>query len=473
MISNNIQRTESLSPTTLRQQHLETLVTRYTQRTQTSKQLAQAYRPVLADVRGSAGFRTAIKEMVYPIVSKHASGSRIWDVDGNEYIDLVMGFGVNLFGHNPPFIRQALEQRLEQGIQIGPQSDLAGEVAQLICDLTGVERVALSNTGTEAVMTALRLARAATGRSKIALFSGSYHGHFDGTLAKAQAEVGKTVPGALGVLPRFIESVLVLDYGEPRSLELIQAHRDELAAVLVEPVQNSRPDLQPQAFLQELRQLTQQSGIVLIFDEILTGFRVHPGGAQAWFGVVADLVTYGKVIGGGLPIGVIAGKADYMDRIDGGLWNYGDDSAPQVKTTFFAGTYCKHPLAMAAASVVLQHLKAQGPVLQEELNQRTSIFVQTLNTYFEKEQVPIKLANYGSIFNAIPVGPGSPSSSASDNMDLVYYHLIDRGVFIRSGGGLLSTAHTDADLNFIAQAVKSSVEELQAGQFLPSLAFNY
>jgi len=456
------------------QQHLETLIARYTQRTPTSKQLTQAYRPVLADVRGSAGFRTAIKEMVYPIISKHASGSRIWDVDGNEYIDLVMGFGVNLWGHNPPFVRKALEERLQQGIQIGPQSDLAGEVAQLICELTGMERVTLSNTGTEAVMTALRLARAATGRDKIALFSGSYHGHFDGTLAKVHTvnETLQTVPAALGVTPNFIENVLVLNYGEPHSLELIQAHQEELAAVLVEPVQNSRPDLQPKAFLQELRQLTQKAGIALIFDEILTGFRVHPGGAQAWFDVEADIATYGKIIGGGMPIGVVAGKAEYMNRIDGGLWNYGDESAPQVKTTFFAGTYCKHPLAMAAAKAVLQHLKAQGPALQEQLNQRTTRFVQTLNTYFEQEQVPIKLANFGSIFNAVPAGINSSKDKASDNMDLIYYHLINRGVFIRSGGGLLSTAHTDTDLDSIVQAVKHSVEELQNGKFLPSSSIN-
>ncbi|WP_017317672.1 aspartate aminotransferase family protein [Mastigocladopsis repens] len=456
---------------TRQEKHLETLIARYTKRTQTSKQLTQTYRPVLADVRGSAGFRSAIKEMVYPIVGKRAFGSRMWDVDGNEYIDLIMGFGVNLFGHNPPFIQEAIAERLEQGIHIGPQSDIAGEVAELICELTGMERVTISNTGTEAVMTALRLARAATGRDKIALFSGSYHGHFDGTLAKVQKvdETLQTVPKALGVPQNIIADILVLEYGNPQSLEIIKAHEQELAAVIVEPVQNSRPDLQPKEFLQQLRQLTQESGIVLIFDEMLTGFRIHPGGAQAWFGIEADIATYGKIVGGGMPIGIIAGKATYMDRIDGGMWNYGDESLPQVKTTLFAGTYCKHPLAMAAARAVLKYLKIQGPTLQQNLNERTSQFIKTLNTYFEEDKVPIRLANFGSIFNSVPLGKSASSdnSASAKNMDLIYYHLIDRGIFIKSGGGLLSTAHTDEDLDCIVQAVKDSVKELREGGFLP------
>ncbi len=168
------------------QRHLEELIARYTKRTQKSKQRKQAYHPVLADSRASAGFRPSIKEMLYPIIGQRAKGSRIWDLDGNEYVDITMGFGVQLFGHDAPFITGAVEAQLKQGLHLGPQSELAGEVAELICQMTGVQRVTFCNSGTEAVMTALRLARTATGRTKIALFSGSYHGHFDGVLAKAQ-----------------------------------------------------------------------------------------------------------------------------------------------------------------------------------------------------------------------------------------------------------------------------------------------
>ncbi|MBE9170809.1 aspartate aminotransferase family protein [Pleurocapsales cyanobacterium LEGE 06147] len=447
------------------QKYLKKFIARYTERTKTSKRLTQAYRPVLADNRASAGFSLPFKEIVYPIIAKRSQGSRIWDVDGNEYLDITMGLGVNLFGHNPSFIKEALEEQLEKGIQLGSQSELVGEVAELICELTGMERVTFSNTGTEAVMTAIRLARSATGRKKIVIFSGSYHGHFDGTLVKAQTVDGNlsVVPISPGVLPNVADNIVVLDYGNPQSLDVIKAQGQELAAVLVVPVQTGRPDLQPKKFLQQLRQITKESGIVLIFDEMVTGFRIHPGGAQAWFGVKADMATYGKIVGGGMPIGIIAGKADYMDGIDGGMWTYGDTSYPQAKTTFFAGTFCRHPLAMAAARAVLKHLKTQGPALQERLNQRTSQFVQTLNTYFEAEGFSMRMANFGSFF-----GPASSGFLPSDTLSLFICHLIDREVHVLHRGGVyLSTAHTDEDVDYIIQAMKDSCEELRERGFLP------
>ena len=450
----------------LQQKYLERFIERYNNSTRTSKHFTQKYRPILADSRASEGFNFFVKEMLYPIVAKRSLGSKIWDVDGNEYIDLIMGFGINLFGHNPPFIKEALQEQLELGIQIGPQIELVGEVAQLICEFTQMERVTFSNTGTEAVMTAVRVARAVTGRNKIVLFSGSYHGHFDGTLAKAQA-----VPIAPGVLPNFVADILVLDYGNPQSLEIIKAYQNELAAVLVEPVQTRRPNFQPKEFLLQLRQVTKESRIPLIFDEMVTGFRIHPGGAQAYFGIQADIATYGKIVGGGMPIGIIAGKAAYMDAIDGGMWHYGDESSPQTKKTFFAGTHCKHPLSIAASLAVLKHLKNEGPALQERLNQRTSQFVETLNTYFEQEGLPIRLANFGSVFGPASSGNDDSSDSAfSAIMDLLFYHLIHQGILLRGVGNFLSTAHTDEDCDRIIQAVKDSVEKMQQGGFLPKIS---
>ena len=452
-----------LSPA--QQRHLEELIARYTKRTQKSKQRKQAYHQVLADSRASAGFRPSIKEMLYPIIGQRAKGSRIWDLDGNEYVDITMGFGVQLFGHDAPFITEALEEQLKQGLHLGPQSDLAGEVAELICEMTGVERVSFCNSGTEAVMTALRLARTATDRTKIALFSGSYHGHFDGVLATLQTVDGKlrSVPIAPGIPQHIVEDVLVLDYDNPQSLEVLQAHAHELAAVLVEPVQSRRPDLQPKAFLEKLRQLTAAAGIALILDEVITGFRIHPGGAQAWFGIEADLVTYGKVIGGGMPIGVVAGKATYMNGIDGGLWNYGDESFPQSKKTLFAGTFNKHPLIMAAARAVLKHLKSHGPGLQQQLNQRTSQLAETLNTYFKAEDVSIHIVHFGSLFRF----------AFSENLDLLFYYLLEKGVYIWEGRNcFLSTAHTDEDIDYLIRAVKDSVEEMRSGGFLPERSSN-
>lgn len=439
------------------QRHLEALIARYTKRSQKSKQRAEAYRSVLADSRAVAGFRPSIKEMLYPIIGERAKGCKFWDVDGNEYIDITMGFGVLLFGHGASFITEALEQQIERGIQIGPQSNLAGEVAELICELTGMERVTFCNSGTEAVMTALRLARTATGRTKIALFAGSYHGHFDGVLATAPKDQASAVPMATGVSGHAVADVLVLDYGNPQSLDIMHAHAHELAAVLVEPVPSRRPNLQPQAFLQQLRQLTQAAGIALIFDEVLTGFRIHPGGSQAYFGIEADLAIYGKIVGGGLPIGVIAGKATYMNGIDGGRWNYGDASYPQAEKTFFAGTFNKNHMGMAAARAVLQHLKQEGIALQQQLNQRTSQLAATLNAYFEAGNVPIELVHFGSLFRF----------ASTENIDLLFYHLLEKGIYIWEGRNcFLSCAHTDKDIDYLIQAVKDSVEELRQGGFL-------
>ncbi|MET0621646.1 MAG: amino acid adenylation domain-containing protein [Pyrinomonadaceae bacterium] len=440
-------------------QHLSELNERFTRRTAASKQAARQYRSVLADSRAVVGFRLSVKEMLYPIVGAGADGARLRDIDGNEYVDITMGFGVHLFGHRPPFVAAAIEEQLRRGIEMGPRPALVGEVASLVCELTGMERATFCNSGTEAVMTALRLARARTGRTKVAIFAGSYHGHSDGTLARAR-EVGGhhlSAPLAPGIPPRVVEDVLVLDYGSPRALEILREHGDELAAVLVEPVQSRHPELQPREFLHELRDWTRASGVVLIFDEMVTGFRIHPGGAQAWFGVEADLATYGKIAGGGLPIGIVAGRAPFMDGIDGGLWEYGDASYPRAETTYFGGTFCQHPLAMASARAVLQHLKERGPSLQSELNERTSRLAATLNEHFAREEMPIRVAHFGSLFRFNYTG----------NLDLLFYHLLTKGVYVWEWRNcFLSTAHTDEDLAHVVRAVTESADEMRAGGFI-------
>ncbi|KOP26726.1 polyketide synthase [Hapalosiphon sp. MRB220] len=458
--------------TNQQQNYLRGFINRYSDRTKKSKQISQNSRPFLADDKNLGDFNLLLKEMYYPIVAHHSLGSKIWDVDGNEYVDVMMGLGINLFGHNPSFIKEALITQLDKGIQIGPQSEVVGEVAELVAQLTGMERVCFSNTGTEAVMSAIRIARAVTGRKTIVIFSGSYHGHFDGTLIKANKVENNhsAIPLAPGVLPNFVNDVLVLKYGNPESLEIIKTHQQDLAAVLVVPVQTSRPGLQPKEFLHQLRQLTQATEIALIFDEMVTGFRIHPGGAQAYFGLQADIATYGKIVGGGMPIGLIAGKSKYMDAIDGGVWNYGDDSYPQTKKTFFAGTFCKHPLAMIAAKAVLKYLQSEGSSLHQKLNGRTTKFVAALNNYFTVEGLPLQMANFGSLFGSASLDISEENSVASLAMDLLKYHLLDQGVHLLGVSGYLSTAHTDEDINYILQAVKDSIEQLKSGGFLPSCA---
>jgi len=208
------------------------------------------------------------------------------------------------------------------------------------------------------------------------------------------------VPIAPGVPPNIAADVLVLDYGNPQSLEVIKARKNWQPFWLY--LQTGRPDLQPKTFLQQLRQLTKESGITLIFDEMVTGFRFIQA-AQAWFGIEADIATYGKIVGGGMPIGIIAGTWMRSTAVCG-IMRF---ILPQAKTTFFAGTFCKHPF-MAAALAVLKHLKTQGATLQQQLNQRTSQFVAALNAYFEEDEVPVRMAHFGSLF-----GPASAENPAS------------------------------------------------------------
>jgi glutamate-1-semialdehyde aminotransferase/non-ribosomal peptide synthetase component F/acyl carrier protein len=443
--------------------HLDGLIARLNARNSGSKRLTQQNRPFLANKRAIAGYRQLWKELMYPLVIERAQGSRVWDVDGNEYVDMTMGFGALLFGHSPQFIIDALKEQLDKGLQIGAHTPLTGEVGKLICELTGVERVAFCNSGTEAVMGALRLARTVTGRDKIALFDGCYHGTFDGIMVRGEVTADnrlRALPMAPGVPQKIIDDVLLLRYNDPQSIEILKEHAHELAAVLIEPPRSRRPDIQPRHFLHELRSLTEEAGAALIFDEVVTGFRFHPGGAQAMFDIRADLVTYGKAMGGGVPVAVIAGKAAYMDAVDGGMWNYGDASFPEADITFMTGTYFQHPVMMAALRAALMHIKEQGPRLQEDLGKKTAYIAETLNTYFKEQRVPLSTIYMGSLFRL-----HYPSNLR--DMDLFFYHLLEKGVFVcETRNCVLSTAHTDRDIDHVVRAFKETTEEMIEGGFL-------
>lgn len=444
--------------------YLKKFIERYNIRTRESKQLAQTYRPFLADNKGVTGFRLPLKELLYPLAVKHAQGARLWDVDGNEYVDTAMGYGSLLFGHSPAFITKTIEEQIQHGIQIGPQSPLIGKTAQLLCDVTKNERATFCTSGTEAVMTALRIARAATGRPKIAMFTGSFHGTFDGILVvprEGTDEDGAASPMAPGVPPHIVDDVLVLQFDTPASLEIIKSHAHELAAVLVEPRQSRRPDLQPVTFLRELRQVTQDAGIALIFDEVVTGFRTHLGGVQGLLDIKADITTYGKALGGGIPVSAIAGKAAFMNVIDGGAWMFGDGSYPEVTETFFAGTFFKHPLIVPVVWNILNHLKEHSPQIQEHLNDMTDQITNDLNRYFEQQEIPILVVNFGSLFRFV-----FPPELKTITADIFFYHLVEKGVYLSEGRNcFLSTAHTTKDIQFIVQAVQSSITEMRSGGF--------
>ncbi len=445
--------------TTRQEQTFSSFVRRYTERTAGSKRFTAENRRHLADPRTAAGFRAAWKEIVYPIVTVRSAGSRLWDVDGNEYVDLTNGFGAIMFGHNPAFVRDALQAQLDAGIEIGPQSPLAGEVAARVSAMVQMDRVGFCNTGSEAVTAAIRIARTVSGRDKIAVFAGAYHGIFDEVLVRSAGS--GSMPIAPGIPLNMVDNVVVLEYASPEALEHLEAHGDELAAVLVEPVQSRHPEVQPREFLQDVRRLTHASDTALVFDELVTGFRSHPGGAQAIFGVRADIATYGKVVGGGLPIGLVAGRREYLDALDGGVWDFGDESIPEAGVTFFAGTFVRHPLALAAARAVLVHLAENGPDLQRELNVRMTKFASRLDAHARSVGAPVRITHFSSWLWLEFSGDVSYSA-------LFFAMMRDRGVHVWEGRcWFLTTAHTDADLERVFEAFRDSLAELQEGDFLP------
>ncbi|WP_411096790.1 MupA/Atu3671 family FMN-dependent luciferase-like monooxygenase [Streptomyces sp. 020-2-3H-GM] len=438
--------------------HTASLVRRFTERTRTSKELAQHHRSALADSRAVVGFRDATKEMLYPIAARSAHGSRLTDVDGNDYTDITMGFGALLLGHEAAPVTEAVRRHLADGLRFGPRSPDTGEAAALLASLTGTERVAFASSGTEANSAAIRLARAATGRDKVVMFRGSYHGHIDSVLGRPGGPGQHAVPVSRGIPASAVAELIVLEYGAPEALETIEALGDTIAAVLVEPVQCRNPGLRPVEFVRSLRELTARRGIVLLFDEMLTGLRPHPRGAQNHFGVVPDLATYGKALGAGFPIGAVAGRADLLDGVDGGFWRYGEPGGPSRETTFIGGTYMQHPLSMAAARAVLTHLTERGPGLQSGLNARTQALADRLNAFFRDEEFPLELVHFGSMFRF----------KHRADLELLYHHLQLRGVYVWEWRSFyLSTAHTEEDVNRVAEAVEGSLRELRDGGFFP------
>ncbi len=391
--------------------------------------------------------------MVYPIVVDRSRGARLWDINGNEYIDLLNGFGSNFLGYQPPFIAEALQQQITSGYEIGPQHPLAAEVSELIAQFTGLPRVALCNTGSEAVMGAMRIARTVTGRDTIAIFRDSYHGIFDEAVVRGTSRF-EARPAAPGITASATEHMLVLEYGNDDALRILRERSGELAAIMIEPIQARHPELRPRAFVKTLRGIADEIGCALIFDEVITGFRIEPGGAQAYYDVSADIATYGKIIGGGLPFAAIAGKPRWMDALDGGDWRFGDDSQPEAGVTYFAGTFVRHPLALAAARASLRHLEQAGPALQQSLNKLTGQMCERLNTHFRQSGAPIEAVFFSSIWRL--------RVDASQNFaSLLFYLLRHHGLHLyEQFGCFLSAAHGEDEVTEITTRIEQSVDEL-------------
>lgn len=449
------------------QAHIDELIARFNARTAKSKALTAKYRPSHADPRTASGFNRQWKELVYQIVTVQSKGSRLVDVDGNEYIDILNGFGPGFLGHGVDAVIKAVHQQLDAGFEVGPQCLAAMEAAQLFAEVTGNDRASFVCTGSEAVYAAMRLARTCTGRDKIVMFARDYHGNFDEVLVRGidSANGPRTMPLAPGIPRDSVKNVVVLPYGTPQALDYIRRHAHELAAVIVEPVQSRRPEFRPAEFIREVRQITYQAETLFIFDEVVTGFRFGPRGAQDFYGVEADLVTYGKVVGGGMPLGVVSGKAQYMDTFDGGQWQYGDDSFPQAPVTFFAGTFVRHPLVMASLKAMLTFFKQQPLHFWKTVNSKGDQLAGSVDRWCQEQEMPFRMPNCGSLMylrmqDDQKFGP------------LLGAHMRARGVFYLEGfPSYMTAAHDDEDIQYVVEAIQDSALSMRAaGLFNGSLA---
>lgn len=434
------------------------LAARYSAKFPKSKALAQKYRGVHADPRTVSGFHPSWKEMAFPVVADRAKGAYLWDIDGNSFIDLVNGFGQTAFGHSPDFVTKAVQAQMERGYPIGPQSEIAGAVAERFAKMVDHERVTFCNTGSEAVMSAMRLARSVTGRDKVVVFGNDYHGQFDEVLIKGKSRGGDpaALPVASGIPRSSLTNMIVLEYGAESALDWIKANAKDVAAVIIEPIQSRHPEVQPIEFVRNLRRLTTEIDAALVFDEVVTGFRTHAKGVQGEWGIQGDMATYGKVVGGGMPIGVLAGDKRFLDALDGGFWTYGDDSKPEVAPTYVAGTFVRHPLVLAAMDATLEHMENHGNLLWKDTAARAQGLRKRMNSFLASRGLPELVTGHSSWI--------VPNVTSYDPRATLLYALMRfNGVHLMDGFcGFLTTQHGDAEVIAVAECFEQAVITLQA-----------
>lgn len=386
-----------------------------------------------------------------PRFLSRGKGSRVWDVDGNEFVDLVCSWGPLILGHCHPAVEEAVLAAARRGLSFGANTEAEVELAELVCRMTGIEMVRMVNSGTEAVMSALRLARGATGRSKLIKFAGCYHGHCDAMLVKAgSGALTGGAPDSAGVPAELAGDTLTAQYNDLASVRrLLDANPGQVAAIIVEPVAANMGVVPPQpGFLQGLRTLCDETGALLIFDEVITGFRLAPGGAQAYYGVRADLVTYGKIIGGGMPVGAYGGSRALLEQV-----------AP-LGPVYQAGTLSGNPVAMAAGLAQLQIL-ARTPEVYSELERRGALLEAGLRDALRR--VPVQVNRVGSVltvfFTQEPVTGYAQARQADTGRFAQWYRgLLARGIYAAPSqfeAMFLSAAHTDAEIGRLLQAARA------------------
>lgn len=395
-----------------------------------------------------------------PIFFESGEGAYLTDVDGNRYIDYVGSWGPMILGHGNANVVAAVQKQAASALGFGAPTELEIELAeQVVSMVPSIEKVRMVSSGTEATMSAIRLARGFTGRDLILKFAGCYHGHSDSLLVKAGSGLLTLgIPNSPGVPAAVAANTLTVPFNNPAALEeVFAAYPDQIAAVIIEPIAGNMGCIPPiVGFLEGLRSLTQQHGTVLIFDEVMTGFRVARGGAQALYGITPDLTTLGKIIGGGLPVGAFGGRADIMSHI-----------APEGNV-YQAGTLSGNPLATVAGLTVLKALNAD---VYQTLQARTSQLASGLQTLAAEADIPVCVNKvcgmFGLFFTAGPVTEFDHAANANiDQFNRFFHAMLDEGIYLAPSAfeaGFISTAHTSDIIDATLAAAARAFNTLKAG----------
>ena len=394
-----------------------------------------------------------------PLFIEHGKGSHFWDVDGNEYIDYIGSWGPHLFGHNPDFLIDAIGEVLKHGTSFGAPTEIEVKLAELIVKmLPSVDMVRMVNSGTEATMSAIRLARGYTRRDKIIKFEGCYHGHADSFLINAgSGALTFGSPTSPGVTQKTASDTLVARFNDLQSVErLVESNQGEIAAVIIEPIAGNMGLVKSTFdFITGLRDIGTKNGIVLIFDEVMTGFRVSKGGAQEILGVKPDLSTFGKIIGGGLPVGAFGGKREIMERIS------------PVGDVYQAGTLSGNPLAMAAGYAMLSHIE-NSPELYDDLAEKADYLEQGFRENMKKTNKNFALNRCGSMMcmfmTAGKVNNYDNVVQSDTELYAKYFHgMLEKGIYLAPAQFevmFVSAAHSYEDLDRTIEAHREVLNNL-------------